>query len=133
MHTHRHTHTPGGGSGPGGPSGGGPLRSLSHVGEPEPLSEWGPPIRSISPWPPGGSNGPRGTSSFDRKHTQLNLIQEVSCVCIGLRIPLGESLFGGPSSNVGGDRKALVSDAGRPRGEGPYGDLSPGCETGSEC
>lgn len=42
------------------------------------------------------------------------------CVCI----PLGDSLAGGPSINVGGDRKALVSDAGRPRGDGPYGDLS---------
>lgn len=40
-----HTHTPGGAIGPGGPRGpggspsGGPLRSLSHVGEIEPLSE----------------------------------------------------------------------------------------------
>ena len=42
------------------------------------------------------------------------------CVCV----PLGDSLAGGPSINVGGDRKGLVSDAGRPRGDGPYGDLS---------
>lgn len=68
-----------------------------------------------------------------RKRPQVCLIKEVHRVCCGLCIPLGESRFGGPSSNVGGDRKALVSDAGRPRGEGPYGDLSPGCEGGSEC
>lgn len=57
------THIPGGPRGPGGPGGPGrgPLRSLSHVGEIEPLSEWGPPLRSISPWPPGGSMGPRPT------------------------------------------------------------------------
>lgn len=36
----------------------------------------------------------------------------------------GESR-GGPSISVGGERKARVSDDGRPRGEGPYGDLSP--------
>lgn len=45
-------------------------------------------------------------------------------VCVCVCIPLGDSLAGGPSINVGGDRKALVSDAGRPRGDGPYGDLS---------
>lgn len=57
------TNTPGGPKGPGGPGGpgGGPLRSLSHVGEIEPLSEWGPPLRSISPWPPGGSTAQRDT------------------------------------------------------------------------
>ena len=40
-------------------------------------------------------------------------------------IPLGDSLLG-PSINVGGERKALVSDAGRPSGDGPYGDFSTG-------
>lgn len=68
-----------------------------------------------------------------RKRSQVRLLKGVNRVCSGLCIPLGESLLGGPSSNVGGDRKALVSDAGRPRGEGPYGDLSPGREGGSEC
>lgn len=42
------------------------------------------------------------------------------CVCL----PLGDNRVGGPSINVGGERKGLVSDAGRPRGDGPYGDLS---------
>ena len=46
------------------------------------------------------------------------------CVCVCVCVPLGDSLAGGPSINVGGDRKGLVSDAGRPRGDGPYGDLS---------
>lgn len=35
----------------------------------------------------------------------------------------GESLKG-PSNKVGGERKALVSDEGRPIGEGPYGECS---------
>lgn len=50
------------------------------------------------------------------------------CLCFFLcvRIPRGDSRAGGSSINVGGDRKALVSDAGRPRGDGPYGDLSAG-------
>lgn len=39
-------------------------------------------------------------------------------------INCGESR-GGPSISVGGDRKARVSEEGRLRGEGPYGDLSP--------
>lgn len=47
---------------------------------------------------------------------------------ISVYAPLGDSLAGGPSISVGGDRKALVSEAGRPRGEGPYGDLSAGGE-----
>lgn len=51
-----------------------------------------------------------------------NCIVLFLCVCI----PLGDSLAGGPSINVGGDRKGLVSDADRPRGDGPYGDLSAG-------
>lgn len=59
-------HTPGGTRGPGGP-GGGPLRSLSHVGEFEPLSERGPPLRSISAWPLGGSPGPRDTGQESSK------------------------------------------------------------------
>lgn len=36
---------------------------------------------------------------------------------------IGESLKG-PSNKVGGERKALVSDEGRPIGEGPYGECS---------
>lgn len=40
-------------------------------------------------------------------------------------VPLGDNLAtGGPSTNVGGERNGLVSDPGRPRGEGPYNDLS---------
>lgn len=42
-----------------------------------------------------------------------------------LFVPLGDSLAaGGPSTNVGGERKGLVSDPGRPRGDGPYNGLS---------
>lgn len=40
-------------------------------------------------------------------------------------VPLGDNLAaGGPSTKVGGERKGLVSDPGRPRGDGPYNDLS---------
>lgn len=51
---------------------------------------------------------------------QIILVSVFCWVCL----PLGDSLAGGPSINVGGERKGLVSEAGRPRGEGPYGDLS---------
>ena len=47
-------------------------------------------------------------------------------LCVRKCIPLGDNRGDGPSINVGGERKALVSDAGRPTGEGPYGDLSAG-------
>lgn len=43
-----------------------------------------------------------------------------------MHLPLGDSRAGGPSINVGGERNGLVSDEGRPRGEGTYGDLSAG-------
>lgn len=43
-----------------------------------------------------------------------------------MHLPLGDNRAGSPSITVGGERKGLVSDAGRPRGEGTYGDLSAG-------
>lgn len=49
-------------------------------------------------------------------------------MCVFVCVPLGDNRVGGPSINVGGERKGLVSDAGRPRGDGPYGDLSAGAE-----
>lgn len=43
--------------------------------------------------------------------------------CVFVHLPLGDSRTGGPSINVGGERRALVSDDGRPI-EGLYIEVS---------
>lgn len=61
-----------------------------------------------------------------KRHAAFKCYCQWNCLFLCVCVPLGDSRAGGPSNNVGGDRKALVSDADRPRGDGPYGDLSAG-------
>lgn len=61
----------------------------------------------------------------DVQYNRIVFLIEGSPLLPGIMGNCGDTL-GGPSISVGGDRKGRVSEGGRPSGDGPNGDLSPG-------